>query len=92
MPDQQHRPAGARHAIELVTAWLDSADGPSDLLVDYLRCHLDEGTRPDGAGSCDGADQRPDLPQWLPAGHARARDRRRGVDILRRIALEYARD
>ena len=40
-PDQQ-RPAGARHAIELVTAWLDSAEGPPDLLVDYLRGHLDE--------------------------------------------------
>ena len=38
-------PEGARHAIELMTAWADRPDGPPDLLADCLRRHIDE--RPD---------------------------------------------
>lgn len=40
MPDEQ-RPTSTRSAIELMTAWLDSPNGPPDLLVDCLISHLD---------------------------------------------------
>ncbi len=36
------RPESARSAIELMTAWLDSPDGPPDLLIDCLCNHLKE--------------------------------------------------
>jgi len=40
MPNEQ-RPASTRSAIELMTAWLDSPNGPPDLLVECLISHLD---------------------------------------------------
>jgi hypothetical protein len=39
MPDSP-RPACARDAIELMTAWLDSPDGPPDLMLSRLRDHV----------------------------------------------------
>ncbi len=91
MPEQQ-RPPGARHAIELVTAWLDSADGQSALLVDYLRCHLDEGPPPDGPAR---AMELISGLTYLSGSLLVMLELETGVaapDILRRIALEYARD
>jgi hypothetical protein len=41
MPTGQ-RPASTNSAIELVTAWLDSPDGPPDLLLDRLVSQLDQ--------------------------------------------------
>ena len=35
------RPASTRSVIELMTAWLDSPDGPPDLLLDCLISQLD---------------------------------------------------
>lgn len=35
-------PERVRDAIELMTAWMDRPDGPSDLLVDCLHRHIDQ--------------------------------------------------
>ena len=92
MPDQQHRPVGARHAIELVTAWLDSPDGPPDLLVDYLRCHL--GEHPPVGEQARAMELISGL-TYLSGSLLVMLELETGVEastILRRIALEYARD
>ena len=39
MPDST-RPDSALNAIEVMTAWLDSPDGPPDLLLSRLRDHV----------------------------------------------------
>ena len=45
MPDST-RPDSALNAIEVMTAWLDSPDGPPDLLLSRLRDHVQG--HPDG--------------------------------------------
>ena len=35
------RPDSAQHAIDVMTAWLDSPDGPPDLLISRLRTYID---------------------------------------------------
>jgi len=36
-----HRPGSTSSVIELMTAWLDSPDGPPDLMIDCLVSQLD---------------------------------------------------
>jgi len=91
MPDQQ-RPPGARHAIELVTAWLDSPTGPPDLLLDCLRSHLDERSSPDALA---GAMELISGLTYLSGSLLVMLELETDVaasEILRRIALEYAQD
>jgi hypothetical protein len=91
MPDQP-RPPGAPHAIELMTAWLDSSTGPPDLLVDYLRSHLDEDACPEAHARAMALISGLTYLSGSLLVMLEFETDVAATTILRRLALEYAQD
>jgi len=91
MPNEQ-RPASTRSAIELMTAWLDSPNGPPDLLVDCLISHLD------GRSPRDNLSHAIELIMgltYLSGSILVLLEDETGIparDTVRRLALQYAQD
>ena len=91
MPDG-HGPASTSSAIELMTAWLDSPDGPPDLLVACLISHLD------GLSSRDSLTRAVELIMgftYLSGSLLVLLEHETGVparETVRHLALQYARE
>jgi hypothetical protein len=91
MPNEQ-RPASTRSAIELMTAWLDSPNGPPDLLVECLISHLD------GRSPRDNLSQAIDLIMgltYLSGSLLVLLEDETGIparNTVRHLALQYAQD